>query len=169
MCPSLNREAHQQCRLYVAVSAAMLLLVLAGFARTFYGRSYFGSVDVTGNTTLPFHLVFQRVVLTSWFVLFFTQSALIQIRRQPLHRRAGHGGTVLTLLVVVSGLVTVIEAATSATLAGLPEDRLSAIVFGNTATLAAFSICFILAIVYRNHSAFHWRWQTGPARYESCM
>ena len=95
---------------FVSMASAMLLVVLAGFAKTFFARAYFGTLDMLGTAELPAHLRVHGVILVAWFVLFFAQTLLVATRRAQVHRHLGVAGAVLAALVVVSGLITVAKA-----------------------------------------------------------
>lgn len=75
---------------WVAVGA--FLIVFAGFARTFYLKTLFGT------RSLPFYLHLHGLMFTLWFVLFFVQARLVARHRVDLHRRLGVFGAVLAPL-----------------------------------------------------------------------
>jgi hypothetical protein len=93
-------------RLYIWFAALMPLIVLAGFARTYYLKGFFGT------PTLPSLLVhLHGLVMTTWVVLFITQVSLVAARRTRTHMRLGVFGAVLAALIVVVGVLTAIFAA----------------------------------------------------------
>ena len=139
------------------MSVLLMLLVLVGFARTFFLRPYFGTVDLLGTPELPVHLYLHGAVLTAWFSLFFVQACLVTIGRTDLHRRMGVAGVVVAVLVVVSGLWTVIRAVPRLTLAHAPLDAFGPLVFGNAAALVIFTVCVAVAIAKRRQSGVHKR------------
>lgn len=65
------------------MSTLFLALVLIGFARSLYMRSYFDSPELSP------HLYLHGIALTAWFVLAFVQPWLIKSGRIELHRRFG--------------------------------------------------------------------------------
>lgn len=77
---------------YTWVAVCTFLIVLIGFARTFYFKVLFGT------RPLPFYLHLHGVIFTTWFVLFFVQARLIARHRIDLHRRLGVFGAVLAPL-----------------------------------------------------------------------
>src|SRR5579875_3324083 len=81
-------------RFYLAMSVAVAITVFAGFAKSFYLRSYFQRP--------PLHLVtgIHGLLNTGWILLFVVQNALITTGRPALHRRLGWAGAVLSLLLV---------------------------------------------------------------------
>ena len=111
----------RRTKFFVGFAVAMLLLAIAGFARTFYLRPLFGAVDgPTGSTALPWHLLFHGLVMTAWLALVVTQTLLIEQRNVILHRRLGIVGAALAALVIVVGMFTVVEYVLRREAAGTP-------------------------------------------------
>lgn len=77
---------------YTWVAVCTFLIVLVGFARTFYLKVLFGT------RPLPFYLHLHGLIFTTWFVLFFVQARLIARYRVDWHRRLGVFGAVLAPL-----------------------------------------------------------------------
>ena len=144
-------------RFFVGMSVLLMLIVLVGFARTFFLRPFFGTVDLLGTPELPVHLYWHGAALTAWFLLFFVQTCLVAIGRTDLHRRVGVAGAVVAVLVVVSGLWTVIRAVPRLTLAYAPLDAFGPLVFGNMAALVIFTVCVAVGIARRRQPAVHRR------------
>src|SRR4030081_1781195 len=88
-------------RLYTLVAVFVPLIVLIGFARSYYLKNFFG------NPALPSMLVqLHGIVMTSWVVLFVSQVSLVAARRTRLHQRLGVFGAVLATLVFLVGILT---------------------------------------------------------------
>jgi hypothetical protein len=85
-------------RYYVAVAIGVAAIVFAGFARTYFLRPLFF------RAPLPLLLHVHGAVMTSWILLFFTQTCLIAAHRVDWHRRLGIVGTALAVVLV--GVVT---------------------------------------------------------------
>lgn len=77
---------------YTWVAVGTLLIVLTGFARTFYLKVLFGT------RPLPFYLHLHGLIFTTWFVLFFVQTRLVARHRVDLHQRLGIFGAFLAPL-----------------------------------------------------------------------
>lgn len=77
---------------YTWVAVGTFLIVFAGFARTFYLKTLFGT------RSLPFYLHLHGLVFTLWFLLFFVQARLVARHRVDLHRRLGIFGAALAPL-----------------------------------------------------------------------
>src|SRR5438477_10236003 len=102
-------------RLYVWFAVFMPIIVLAGFARSYYLKGFFGF------PALPSVLVqLHGIVMTSWVVLFVTQVTLVATGRTRTHQRLGVSGAVLAALVIVVGLLTAIAGAARGSTPGPP-------------------------------------------------
>lgn len=136
-------------RLYTWVAVFIPVLVLIGFARTYYLKSFFGTPALPG---LLVH--FHGVVMTSWVVLFIAQVWLVSSRRTKVHQRLGIGGAVLAGLVVCVGILTAIFAAAR----GGPSDP-SALAFLAIPLfdMFVFAVLVGLALYYRRRLQTHKR------------
>jgi hypothetical protein len=94
-------------RSYLIVAIALLVLMAAGFARTFYLRPWF---DVPPITAL---LHVHGAVFTAWFALFVIQARLISAQNYRTHQQLGIAGMVLAVLVVVTSLATSVVSASA--------------------------------------------------------
>src|ERR1051325_6009043 len=93
-------------RPYILAAIVSPLLVLAGFARTYYLKPFFNTPDLPGRIV---HL--HGIVMTAWVLLFITQVSLVAKRKTRLHQRLGIAGGVLAALVVIVGVLTALFAA----------------------------------------------------------
>jgi len=87
---------------YPGMVVAIVIIVFAGFSRTFYLRPYFQTQPLI---TL---LVLHGVVFSSWIVLLITQTTLVATKRTRTHMRLGIAGGVLASLMIIIGTVTAI-------------------------------------------------------------
>ena len=87
---------------YTGMAVVFVVVVFAGFARTYYLRPYFNTSSL--GPLLHLH----GVVFTSWLVLLLTQTVLVAAKRTDVHRRLGVAGAVLAVLMVVVGTATAI-------------------------------------------------------------
>jgi hypothetical protein len=98
--PNLHRRISDR-PLYLLAAVVIPLIVLAGFARTYYLKGYFATPP------LPSLLVHVHgLVMTAWVVLFIVQVLLVAKRRTKLHQQLGIAGAVLAGLVFVVGILT---------------------------------------------------------------
>jgi uncharacterized membrane protein YozB (DUF420 family) len=114
MNPTIQRGGRDR-RLYIWTAALIPVIVLAGFARSYYLKGFFGTA------ALPSLLVqLHGIVMTSWVVLFVTQVSLVGTGRTRTHQRLGVLGAVLAALVFVVGVLTGIAGAARGASPGPP-------------------------------------------------
>jgi len=87
---------------FTGMAAAFVIIVFAGFARTYYLRTYFHPEPL-----MPL-LRLHGLVFTSWIVLLITQTTLVATHRTGTHRRLGIAGAALAVLMVTIGTTTAI-------------------------------------------------------------
>ena len=89
-------------RFYVGMAIAITLTVFAGFSRSYFLKSWYGTPELSG--LLHVH----GLVFTGWVLFFLSQAVLVAIGRTYLHRRMGIAGAVLAGLVVIVGTAVAI-------------------------------------------------------------
>src|SRR4051794_3607926 len=94
--------ARRARRFYVGMAIAIAITVFAGFSRSYFLKSYFGSPDLS----LLLHI--HGAIFTSWVLFLLAQTTLVATGRTYIHRRMGVAGGVLALLLVVVGTMTAI-------------------------------------------------------------
>ena len=109
-------------RLYIWFAVFMPIIVLAGFARSYYLKGFFGFPALP---SLLVHL--HGIVMTSWVVLFVTQVTLVATGRTRTHQRLGVLGAVLAPLVIVVGVLTAIAGAARGATPGPPALQFLAV------------------------------------------
>jgi hypothetical protein len=133
---------------WLAVGAA--LIVVAGFARTYYLRFIFHS------PILPPLVQVHGAIMTLWCIGFIVQTWLIEARRVRIHQRLGLYMAALAAMVVVLGEILTINGV-------VREARLNRIgkfhyLLGiNTVNLLLFAILIDLGIVFRRKPDVHKR------------
>lgn len=135
-------------RFYVAAAIGAILVVFAGFARTYYLKGVFGA------PAIPELVHVHGIVMTSWFLLFLVQVGLVATRRTNIHRKVGVGGTVLAALMVTVSVATAISAARRGVSPGPPPLVFLVIPLGD---LFVFSILVAAGISLRRKLATHKR------------
>jgi hypothetical protein len=135
-------------RFYIYVAIVAVLVVFAGFARTYYLKGAFGT------PALPVLLHLHGLVMTLWFALFLAQVSLIAAGRVDLHRRVGVVGALLATLVVVVGVTTAITAARLEHTPGPPPLVFLAIPLGD---MLIFPALVGAGLYFRRRSDFHKR------------
>lgn len=136
-------------RLYILAAILTPLVVLAGFARTYYLKPFFHTPDLPGRIV---HL--HGIVMTSWVVLFVVQVSLVATRRTRLHQRLGIIGAVLAALVVIVGTLTALFAAARGATPGPPALSFLIIPLGD---MLVFSVLIGLALYFRRKLHVHKR------------
>jgi hypothetical protein len=79
---------------FMAMSLALLVCVLVGFAPTYYLKSYFGTPE------LRWQLQVHGAVLSTWYLLLFVQTCLVAAHRTDIHRRLGVFAVVVACVLV---------------------------------------------------------------------
>lgn len=102
-------------RLYIWFAVFVPVIVLIGFARSYYLKGFFGT------PALPSLLVqLHGLVMTLWVVLFVTQVSLVATGRTKTHQRFGVFGAILAALIVIVGVLTAIAGAARGATPGPP-------------------------------------------------
>lgn len=134
--------------LYTWAAVVALLVVFAGFARTYYLKGAFGTPDL--STLKHVH----GFVMTAWFTLFFVQVRLAATGRTRWHRKLGVVGGVVAALVVIVGTATALVAAKNGATPGPPPLVFLAIPLGD---MLLFLGMVSAALLYRRRPEYHKR------------
>jgi hypothetical protein len=134
--------------IYTWAALIAVMIVFAGFARTYYLKSVFGTPALSSLVHL------HGLVMTLWFTLFVVQVRLVATARVALHRRLGFLGGVLAATVVAVGTLTAITAARNGATPGPPPLVFLTIPLGD---MVVFAILVSLGLAYRNRMAIHKR------------
>jgi len=137
-------------RFYAVVALALALLVFAGFARTYYFRTWF---DVPPITVL-LHL--HSIVFTAWFVLFIIQTRLIAAQNYRTHMQLGIAGVVLAVIVTILGYATAILSADAPRVRpmGMNSQQFVLVPIVGITFFAVFVAC---AVAFRRRAQVHKR------------
>lgn len=147
--PSIQRSGGKDRHLYIWVAVFIPVIVLLGFARTYYLKGLFGTPALPG---LLVHL--HGLLMTSWVVLFIVQVWLVSARRTRVHQRLGVLGAILAALVLLVGAVTAISAAARGSSPGPPPLQFLVIPLGD---LLVFAILVGTALHFRRRIQIHKR------------
>ncbi len=128
-------------RMYIWFAVLMPIIVLAGFARSYYLKSFFGFPALP---SLLVHL--HGIVMTSWVVLFVVQVSLVATGRTRTHQRLGVFGAILAVLIVIVGVLTAIAGAARGATPGPPALQFLAVPLFD---MLAFSILVGTALYVR--------------------
>jgi hypothetical protein len=96
------RTARRTRRFYVGMAVAIAITVFAGFSRSYFLKSWYGTPEL--SRLLHLH----GLVFTTWVLFFLVQTTLVASGRTYLHRKMGIGGAVLAALVLIVGTTVAI-------------------------------------------------------------
>jgi hypothetical protein len=137
------------------MSVVLLLIVLTGFSRTLYLRSFF---DVPRISVRAYG---HGIILTAWFVWFVVQTSLVSAGRPDLHRSLGIIGASLAAAVIITSLAVV--GGMAPRLQVLFQDphfdraTIYGVVWGDMASVLSFSALIVSAIAFRRRPEIHKR------------
>lgn len=153
--------------MFAILTTVSLLVVLAGFAPSFFLRD-----DNQGSLSPTF--LWHGVILTSWYLLAVIQSLLIGVgfsaRRLQLHKTLGIASLVIAAAVVVSGVQVALDFYDH----GASTEILSrqGLLTANLLNLASFGTCFVAGMAMRRRRELHKRFLSlagivmiGPAAF----
>jgi hypothetical protein len=147
--PRFAAPARFEHAFYAAVALALLALVAAGFAPTFFAR------DVEALGPLSSAVLVHGIAGTTWLLLFICQIALVATRRVALHRRLGFVAAAVAAVFVASGVLVI--ANLEAGHGSEPLTWRAPHLFTNGAPLTSFALLVAAGIWQRATAARHKR------------
>jgi len=111
---TVNRRINDR-KLYLLAAILIPIIVVIGFARTYYLKGFFTTPPIPSRLV---HL--HGLIMTSWVLLFVTQVTLVATKRTRVHMRLGILGAILAVLVFVVGILTAVFAAARGASPGPP-------------------------------------------------
>jgi len=147
--PAINRRRRERW-FYISMSIAAVITVFAGFAPTYYLRSYFQTAPL-----MPL-LHLHGLVFTSWLVLFLVQTTLVAAHRTDIHRRLGIlGGVIASFMIVLGTTTAVVRAGQGATpVPGVSPLSFLAVPLGD---MLVFAILVAAGFYFRRRPDVHKR------------
>lgn len=139
-------------RFYAGVAIAFPLIILAGFARTYYLKPLFDAPPVP---SMIVHL--HGLTMTLWIVLFAVQVFLISSKRVKAHQKLGIAGLILGLVMIPVGIATAVAAAkygSNSTPPGVPPLGFLIVPFVD---MIVFALLLAGIVYYRKKPANHKR------------
>lgn len=149
--PSISRRWVEKY-FYLCMSLLIAAVVVCGFSQTVENKL------IHGTPRRPIVLWVHAVLFSSWVAFYITQSVLVRIRKVKLHRTLGWAGAVLGASMVVVGPWVAVVMARFDTIQ-LHRVNRDAFLIVPLSDMAAFAICFGLAIL----------WRTNPERHRRLM
>jgi hypothetical protein len=145
----LNPARSRERMFYTAMSVAFLIVVFAGFSRTWFLRPYFQTQPL-----IPL-LIIHGLLFSSWIALFLTQTTLVATKRTRIHRKLGVAGGVLVVLMILVGTFTaIVRAKGPSPIPGINPLAFLTIPLGD---MLVFAILVGTAFYYRNKVDIHKR------------
>ena len=135
-----------------AIALLFPVIVLIGFARTFYLRFVF-----EGPATSTLLVNTHGLLMSLWVIFFIVQVWLIRTKNARVHMRLGWFGVALASAMIVVGFLTGVSAAkygSPSTPPGIPPMSFFAVPFFD---IFVFAGLFAAAIYYRKRPADHKR------------
>lgn len=134
---------------YSGMAVAIVITVFAGFAQSYYLKSYFGRPPL--SPLLHLH----GIVFSAWLVLFITQTTLVAANRTRIHRRLGIAGAVLAMVMLLVGTATaLIRAKQGAAPTGIPPLPFLTVPLGD---MLVFGILVGSGFYFRRRADMHKR------------
>ena len=134
---------------FLGAHIVLLLIVLVGFAPSFYLRATFPHVH-----ELPALLHVHGAVLTGWSVLTVVQGWLMRSGRFQLHRQLGYITAGYAAIVIVFGVLANLMLIPQL---DSPADGENVVVWGTFFTLVMFAVIVSLAVSFRARPDAHKR------------
>jgi len=147
-------------RYFFILNSLLLLVVLVGFAPSFYLR------PLSDQAALPIHLILHGLACTAWFLAIFFQALLVQKQNIKAHRNFGKYASLIAPAVFINGLwvmhgrVQNFYTRNGSDLAGRPDFREfeSMLIAGDTIALISFLILVYLGYRFRHKIQHHKRY-----------
>jgi len=154
--PSASRSRLEHDSFYVAMSAAMLLIVLTGFVPTFTLRPLFDA------PSFPAYVYVHGTVSTLWFAIVLVQALTITNRQVATHRKLGIIGVAVGAGALLLALLTNLRVPSrlAETQGGIDETALQGVtgfVVANMMALLLFASALLVAILFRQKPEVHKR------------
>ena len=146
---SAMHQTGKEHTLYKWAAVLIPIIVVAGFARSYYLKGFFGGAALPG---LLVHL--HGIVMTLWVALFITQVWLIAAHRSRAHKRLGVFGAVLAASLVVVGVATAIAAGARNASQGAPALQFLIVPLFD---MLVFAILVAAALYFRRRFDIHKR------------
>lgn len=143
-----SKPVQRENKAFFTAHAALLLVVLVGFGRSFYARPMF--LDTPLTRVLAIH----GTVLTMWFVLTVVQAWSALAQRRSVHRQLAWLAVPLVVGVVVTG--GWVNTALALDIQS-PQDPENMFIWANYMSLASFVALVVFAVLKRRSPQTHRR------------
>jgi uncharacterized membrane protein YozB (DUF420 family) len=151
---SVSAAWHGERIFHVAMTFAILAVVLVGFARSFYLAPLFPGWPAPTEAFFTLH----GIVFPAWFVLLPVQALLIANRRPDVHRALGVLGAGIAVAMIVAGIYGgLLAAARPGGFVGIPVPGWSFLIVP-LGDMLLFALFVGLALASRRDAQAHKRW-----------
>lgn len=146
---------------FLLMSLILTGILVFGFRRTFFFRSWYNPNDGHGPDGLPLFLIFHGLLMSAWIVLFVMQSTLVQSNNIKLHKKLGWIGLALVVLIIPSAIKVMIGFGPRLLALGVPapvlREGLSLMFWIDAFSLILFPGLIAAAFYLRKKSDWHKR------------
>ncbi|MBK7392499.1 MAG: hypothetical protein IPI64_04245 [Chloracidobacterium sp.] len=139
-------------RIFATIAVVFPLIILVGFARTYYLKFIFGGES---TNTLLVHT--HALLMSAWVIFFVTQVWLIRTKNAKIHMNLGMLGIALAIAIVVVGFFTGVSAAKYGSPANPPDIPPLPFLVVPFFDVVLFALLFGGAIYFRKRPADHKR------------
>jgi uncharacterized membrane protein YozB (DUF420 family) len=152
---AINNAAERRAferKFFLAVAILFPIIVLIGFAPTYYLKGFFNSPPVP---RIVVHI--HGVLMAVWVALFFVQVYFVRTTRIRVHQRLGYAAVALGIAIIISGVLTAVAAAkygSTSTPPGIEPLQFLIVPFFD---MVIFAILFAGAVYYRRNAPNHKR------------
>ena len=136
-------------RFYTGMALAMSAGVVAGFAKTYFAKSFFHT------PAIPFWVHVHGAVFTAWFVFYVLQNLLAMNGKMAIHRNLGIVGLVLAIAVVCFGIAVTVRQIHQSRFFPFPDAYSDLAV--STAQMVLFGVFIGIGLWLRRDSEMHKR------------
>ena len=159
----------QRTQFFFWINVVLLVLVLVGFAPTFY------LVPTEVASEFPARLIIHSVVLSLWFIWLTIQVSLVRLGRTQQHRTMGKIGVLIGVATIFAGPLATLGSVSRLKAKGLDWDSnmseypphgiesmtfdefARTLVFGNLSAVLVFAVLLLAAVVWRSKPFMHKR------------
>lgn len=146
-----DRRAFER-QFFLAIAIIFPIVVLIGFAPTYYLKGFFTSPPIP-RAIIHIH----GLVMAAWVLLFCAQVYFIRTTRIRTHQRLGYLAIALAIAIIISGVLTAIAAAKYGSVSTPPGAQPLEFLIVPFFDVIIFGILFAAAVYYRRNAPNHKR------------
>jgi uncharacterized membrane protein YozB (DUF420 family) len=140
---------------FTAITAVLAIVVLGGFARTFFLKAFFPEAQSFAAPERIFSI--HGVVFAAWTGLLVLQALLIRAQSKDMHRYLGWvGASLATLMIILGTWGSLVAAQRPGGFIGVPIPASQFLIFP-LVDMILFGILVMLAVIWRHKPQDHKR------------